>query len=56
MQEVGDPKSAAFDAVCLHCKRRLEAQEGEEAPEVESESDDNSSSTASEGFEPVAED
>eukprot|EP00435_Cladocopium_sp_Y103_P064066 s851_g25.t1 len=50
MEEVINVASAAFDAVCLNCKRRIMHQEGQEDPEQESESDAESSSTNSETF------
>ena len=48
MEEVSNLRVAAFDAVCLNCKRRIQCQEGEENSHAESESGDDSSSTDSE--------
>lgn len=47
MEEVADIRSAAFDAVCLNCKRKIQLQEGLEEPPEESDSVGDSSSTDS---------
>ena len=49
MEEIIDVKGAAYDAVCMNCKRKIEAMEGMENNEPETASDDDSSSTATEG-------
>ena len=48
MEEVTNLKMAAFDAVCLNCKRKIQSQEGEENSHDDSDSGDESSSTDSE--------
>ena len=47
MEEVQDIKQAAFDAVCLNCKRKIQAQEGAEEADEDSDSVGDSSSTDS---------
>jgi hypothetical protein len=47
MEEVADIRSAAFDVVCLNCKRKIQLQEGLEEPPEESDSVGDSSSTDS---------
>ena len=49
MEEIIDVKGAAYDAVCMNCKKKIEAMEGVENNEPETASDDDSSSTAIEG-------
>jgi hypothetical protein len=45
MEPVTDVALGAFDAVCLHCKRRIQQSEGQEDLDEDSESDADSSST-----------
>ena len=47
MEEVQDIKQAAFDAVCLNCKRKIQSQENAEEADEDSDSVGDSSSTDS---------
>ena len=47
IEMIQDPQKSNFDAVCLHCKRKLQAQLGKEEENNDSDTDGESSSTSS---------
>ena len=51
IEMVQDPQKSSFDAVCLHCKRKLQAQLGKEEENNDSDTDGESSSTSSSSAE-----